>query len=182
MADSEFNKTLVFRTGLAGADLTTTSIRSVQADEPLAAATSMGGRPMRRQPSPVAAVKLELAERFARLKLDFQTHEADAADQAKWSELEKQSRALDPDGAQHRHRLATILGDLACGRRLRRALRRPRSFRALGGAWRPQVDGVRNRLTDGRNNPEKCRGVAGLPRTTGANLEAIKPARTSEHR
>ena len=80
--------------------------------------------------------KARIAERFARLKLDFQTHEADAADQAKWSELEKQSLALDPDGAQHRRRLATILGDLACkddgAPYVARAL-----FAALGGARRP---------------------------------------------
>jgi hypothetical protein len=89
--------------------------------------------------------------------------------------LEKQSHTLDPDGAQHRRRLATMLGDLSCGADgapyVARALVRLR-LAALGD----QLDGVRDRIKVGRNDPEKCPGVSGFTESEWRQLDAIKPA------
>ncbi len=134
-----------------------------------------------------------VAARFDRLRPEFQTAEADASDLSKWNELEKQSHTLDPDGAQHRRRLATILGDLSCDEDgapyVARALVRGFIAKPTAAALRArveaalrlaavgdQLDRVRNRMKAARNNPETCPGIAGFTEDDWRRLDAIKPA------
>ena len=209
LADSYFNGSLVFRTDVSNADLLTSVVRSVQADqvklrinvgkfswegatadEPLTqddvdkwidAATEFG-------PEIERAMR---TDQFARLKSNFQTPEVDAADSSKWRELEQKSQADDPTGVYHRSRMATILGDLACG-----ADGGPYVARNLvslpvnGWLARPfsksdsrlatlgdQLDGVRERMNAARKNPESCPGVVGFTKDDWRGLEAIEPVR-----
>lgn len=186
MSDSEFDATFVFRTGVNHANMSTSAIRSVEADRFL---LKKGDNSTRIEPLTPAdvegwnAVAMEfagqkdksiIAGRFARLKPDFQTAQQDSEDHAKWSELEKQSVQDDPDGAQHRRRLAAIFGDLACeadgAPDVARGILVARYF-ALGD----QFDAVRNRMKAARKEPEKCPGAAHLSQRDWDLLDAINP-------
>jgi uncharacterized protein YjbI with pentapeptide repeats len=192
--DSEFDQTFVFRTDTNDANLSAAVAQLPQTDgvkvnergviEPLtqadldmwiAAATEFAGE----------REKASIAERFARLKPAFQASEQDAADHAKWGELARQSAALDPTRAQHRRRLAAILGDLAC-----KADGAPYVARVLGGnplaigrgqgsfgeMFSDRRDGVLERLRFARNSPQTCPAVAGFTEDDWQRLEPVKPA------
>jgi hypothetical protein len=181
---------LVFRTDIASANFSASAIRSVRADriklsdtdarvlEPLAQSDVDQWRAVATQFAAAAifldeAEKVRVAERFGRLKSDFQTNEQDGSDQAKWRELEQRSLVLDADGAKHHRRLAEILGDLACGPDgapyLAIGLIRHGRLAALGD----QLEGVRNRMKDGRKKPDDCKGVAGFTEADWRALDAI---------
>ena len=185
---AEFYETFVFRTGVTDANVSTLSILSA---DPVRLSEPFNPFPFTSEPlTPgdvdkwsAAAMEFverngndiaqrDIAQRFARLKPGFQTPQQDAADQAMWSGWQQASLALDPTGAQHRRRLATILGDLACEVSgepyVARALFAQASWRALGG--------VRDRIKDGRKNPETCPGVAGFSADDWRIVDAIKPA------
>jgi uncharacterized protein YjbI with pentapeptide repeats len=169
LSDSELDNNFVFRADISDANLATASIRSIEADKvsshyagdtaPLtdadinrwiAAATEFAREKER----------AKITQRFARLK-PVQPTEQDASDQAKWTELVKQSLALDP--AQHRRRLADRLGDLACDPEgapyvARRLVGMPERLDTLGD----QLARVRKRMKAGREKPDDCKGVAGF--------------------
>jgi uncharacterized protein YjbI with pentapeptide repeats len=217
MADGELDGTFVFRTDITNANLSTSTIASVQADRvklsdvnfiSLLLSTPANETPL--LPADVgnwiaAATefaaekdKAGIAGRFARLKTDFQ----EEPKQVKWPGLKQASLALDPDGAEHRLRLATILGDLACDADaspyVARALiasaamglltRKPSSRLAAIG---DQLDRVRDRMKAARKAgdssgllerlagalriPKLCPGVAGFTEDDWRRLEAIKP-------
>jgi Pentapeptide repeats (8 copies) len=128
LADTEFDGAFVFRSNIIdNGTLAMMAVRSVRAGK-----VKSGGGNIESElndadvgewiaaATQFAAPRDEkrIRDQFERLKLNpgFQTSEQDAADEAKWAELTKQSRASDPEGANHRQRLATILGDLACNR------------------------------------------------------------------
>jgi uncharacterized protein YjbI with pentapeptide repeats len=198
--DSDLSGAFVFRTNMAEADLSNSAICSIRADqvklgdtdiEPLrvpdvdawiAAATQFakGGRATQ-----LGADKAMEGTRqqFVRLRLEpnFHTPAEDAADEAEWSDLTKQSVTSDPDGARHRERLAAFLGDLACGPDVApyvalRFVGRP-DFVGSGrlAALGTQLEGVRKRLKAGREKPEDCKGVAGFTEEDWRRLDAIKP-------
>jgi hypothetical protein len=81
----------------------------------------------------------------------------------------------DPTGAQYRQRLATFLGNLACG-----SEDAPYIARGLITSFRLAVSGdgyevVRTRMEEGRKTPEKCPGVVGFTEDDWHRLEKIKP-------
>jgi uncharacterized protein YjbI with pentapeptide repeats len=201
--DSDLSGAFVFRTNMAEVDLSNSAIRSIRADqvklgdthiEPLrvpdvdawiAAATQFakGGRATQ-----LGADKAMEGTRqqFARLRLEpnFHTPAEDAADEAEWSDLTKQSVTSDPDGARHREQLAAFLGDLACGPDgapyVARALVTAKTTTLSGyvdrlGVLGNQLAVVRDRMEEGRKTPEKCPGVAGFTEDNWHKLEAIKP-------
>jgi uncharacterized protein YjbI with pentapeptide repeats len=186
VGDVIFNETLVFRTDISFArNLPKAAIRSVQADAVTRNdLTSRDLRPL----SPADIDKWEAAatefasednrasisERFTRVKLGFQTAQQDAADESDWSVYGEDLPTLDPEGAKHRNRLATMLGDLAC-----EADGRPYVARGLLQripALGDQLDAVRNRMNEGRQNPERCPGVAGFTEKDWHDLRAMEPA------
>ena len=188
LRDSEFEGAFVFRTNLGDGDPLVTAIGSLHTDavkmdeekiEPLgspdmnawiAAATQFADE----------ADKAQIEARFGRLKSDFQTDDQDGHDQETWKNLVASNNAEDPAGDQHRLRLATILGDLACdpddapyvALGLIRATRLEDAARlaALGD----QLDTVRERMNEGRKEPEKCPGVSGFTDDDWRRLDAIK--------
>jgi hypothetical protein len=111
--------------------------------------------------------------RFPRLNPDFQ----ELPSQPTWGGLEEASRALDPNSAEHRRRLADRLGGLACdgdgAPYVARGLIHRRLFRSLVD----QLEGVRKRMKAGREKPDDCKGVAGFTENDWRELEAIKPAK-----
>jgi hypothetical protein len=123
--------------------------------------------------------------RLARLQPGFQTPEQDVADQLTWSDLEKRALALDPDGTQHRRRLAAILGDLVCDAEgapyVARVLVGDHTITVAGqeitrlAGLGDQLETVRARMQAGRKNPEKCPGVVGLTEDEWQLLGSIKP-------
>ena len=189
MADATIDGTFVFWTNVADADLSTTAVRSVRADPvkaseitevtPLTAPDVDGWIAAATQFAPESD-NAKIAARFARLKPDFH----DDLRQPSWSGIEEASRALDPNRARHRQRLAKILGDLACdpshapdvAQELTTWNGYPDSSRLadLGD----QLDMVRARMEEGRKNSEKCRGVVGFDEEDWRLLEAIEPAQT----
>jgi uncharacterized protein YjbI with pentapeptide repeats len=183
MSESEIDETFVFGADMDDAHLATAAIRSARSDD-----VYRDDEKEIRTLSPYDVKywiadatdfvrekdKENIAARFARLepKPDHQ----EVADQPKWGGLAEISRALDPDGAQYRRRLADRLSDLACDAEgapyVARGLVRNDLFSRLGDHF----DGVRNRLKNGRNKPETCPGVAGFTEGDWRALEAIKPA------
>ena len=78
-------------------------------------------------------------------------------------------RCLDPVGANHRQRLAGLLGPLACAPEgapyvARNLVGNPAVYDLSGrlASLGDQLDGVRARMKEGREKPEKCPGVAGF--------------------
>jgi hypothetical protein len=193
MAAVQFDGTSVFRTDIANATLSESAIRSVRADAAtfeipwsLAPLTPADVDKWIVAATEFAAEteKTQIIKRFGRLHPDSQTADQDAADQAKWGELAKLSLALDPDGAQYRRRLATILGDLVCeadgAPYVARALitghetHGPPERNTLSSSLGGQLDFVRNRMKEGRATPKKCSGVADFTEDDWRNLDAIK--------
>jgi uncharacterized protein YjbI with pentapeptide repeats len=189
LSDAAFDETLVFRTDIRDANFSTVSIRSVaggmvthddfgetkpltqtDVDEWIAAATQFGPR-------------RDGDMSFARLKSGYQTTEQDASDQARWGELAKQSLLLDPDGLQHRRRLADRLGDLACSAEgapyVARSLIRWSPAHARLSALGDQLEGVRKRMKEGHEEPETCPGVIGFTEADWQALDAIPPTQAS---
>ena len=187
LADSSFAENLVFRTNIARANLVTAAIGSVYADR-ITINEKGGSEPL--TPRDIdkwmtagtqfarANLKDGIVKRFDCLKPDFQVD----PDEVKWSGLHEASLALDPEGAQHRRRLAKFLGDLAgepanapqvARNLIRQEERREIRVAALGD----QFATFRARLEDGRKTPEKCLGVAGFTEDDWLRLEAIRPAR-----
>jgi hypothetical protein len=129
--------------------------------------------------------KASIVARFARLRAGFQTPEQDAADSAKWDQLASLSTVLDPTNAQHRRRLASILGDLACGPDgapyIARVLEgNPWSIgRGQGALWEvlsDRRDGVVERLRSARESPQICPGVSGFTQNDWDRLKPITRA------
>jgi hypothetical protein len=123
--------------------------------------------------------KAVIIQGFARLK-PLESTAQDASDQAKWTELLKQSLSLDPDGAQYRRRLADRLGDLACDAGgapyVARGLVGPSVFGDPGlAALGDQLKSVRTRMKAAREKPDACKGVTGFTEDDWRRLEAIKP-------
>jgi uncharacterized protein YjbI with pentapeptide repeats len=194
LSDAEVDRTFVFRTDFADANLATAAIRPVHADqvkpdeddkiEPIGQADVVRWI---RSATQFAAEedKDAIKKRFGRLKLEppFQTAEQDTADAAKWDAVAKQSQALDPDGAHHRRRMATILGDLACGADsadgapsvARSLVRQPQGIPGRLADLGDQLDAVRERMEAGRKTLEKCPGVAGFTEDDWSALNALKP-------
>jgi hypothetical protein len=122
MADAQLDTTFVWRTNIAKADLSTAAIRSVRTDQMERLGNKIGPIAPSDVNELIAAAtlfmpegdKAGIAERFARLKPNFQTLDEDAGDRKQWESQAESDRARDPDGAQHRHRLSTILSKLAC--------------------------------------------------------------------
>jgi uncharacterized protein YjbI with pentapeptide repeats len=200
IADSEFNDPFIYRADATGANLATTLIRRVRADavklrDEGSVSTFIPTDIVPLTPSDVDRWTAEATEfapetqrtsivaRFARLQPSFQTPEQDAADHS-WYYLEQQSLELDPNAAQHRRRLATILGDLACkpegapyvarlliGDHTTMAGYSVARLAGLGD----QLVTVRTRMEEGRKSPEKCPGVVGLTESEWQLLESITP-------
>jgi uncharacterized protein YjbI with pentapeptide repeats len=193
--DSEFDEVFVFRTDTTNANLSTAVTRAPHTDgvklndrgviEPLNVASPL--------PWITAATEFvgerkqeeSIVERFARLNPAFQTSEQDAADEAKWAELARQSGALDPTGERHRRRLAVILGDLACqvdgAPYVARVLVGDPSAiaRGLGNLverFSDRRDGVLERLRSARSSPQTCPGAAGFTEDDWRRIEPIKSA------
>jgi uncharacterized protein YjbI with pentapeptide repeats len=187
MGDSNLDATFVFRTNIADANLATAMIRLVDAsqvtvmdkggigpfssadvDKWIAAATGGSDRE-NREP--------DIVERFVRLKMSFQ----EDSNEVKWSGMEEASLALDFDGAEHRRRLAKLLGDLACDGHDAPYIARgvmPEQVSILGIEVGPpslgeQLDAFRARLEKGRNNPDQCPGVVGFTEDDWRRLESI---------
>jgi uncharacterized protein YjbI with pentapeptide repeats len=185
LAESEFDYTNIFRTNVVGANLSTVAIHSVLADpvdpaevdEWISAATQFASEENR----------VPIAERFARLKPEFR----ETGQEPTWPGMEEASRALDPDGANHRQHLAKLLGDLACGAEgapyVARRLVRPGIYTKEPGVYTLRSEGyrlaslgdqfgsVRARMEEGRKTPEICPGVAGFIDNDWRALDAIKP-------
>jgi uncharacterized protein YjbI with pentapeptide repeats len=184
LADSEFNRTFVFRSSIASADLSTAAIESVQdylfklddnfqfealseldVDKWIAAATQLT----------TERDRADIVARFDRLKPNSQTDEHDAADGQKWKTSEEGYRSRDPQGAHHRRYLAAFLGDLACGSGdapyVARGLIKSDRLASLGD----ELEAVRRRMKDGREKLDMCRGVAGFTEDDWRKLDAIKP-------
>lgn len=123
-----------------------------------------------------------IAKRFDRLKPNFQTTEQDARDDQVWKSLEVSSSVRDPAGTQHRQRLASFLGDLACD--LDGAPHVARGLVTGGRSYTgsrlselgDQLDTVRNRMKAGREQPDACKGVAGFTENDWRRLDEIQPA------
>jgi uncharacterized protein YjbI with pentapeptide repeats/class 3 adenylate cyclase len=188
LTDADLSGAFVFRVNIANANLTTSLIRSVRADQVKLdkdKVVSLNDADV--DPWVVAATEFQKVEEnknivrsfFKRLKVKpgFQT----AADEVKWSELAKQSLTLDPDGAQYRKRLADRLGALACD-----PDGAPFVARRLVGGWPnndhpgrlaalgDQLEGLRKRMKEGREKPDTCKGVAGFTEEDWRALDALK--------
>jgi uncharacterized protein YjbI with pentapeptide repeats len=179
LSEGQLINAFVFRTNIAGANLSNSLIVEIRADQ----VTRPNDKP---EPAPFADAevhawiaaatefvaekdKAATSSRFDRLQVRFK----DDAPEVTWAGMEEASSALDPNGAHHFRRLRSFLGDLACSpdgapyvaRRLIRHLI------VLGY----QVAVVRDRMEEGRKTPEKCPGVAGFTEEDWRELEAIKP-------
>jgi uncharacterized protein YjbI with pentapeptide repeats len=174
LSDSEFTHTSVFRTNIAEADFEDAAIGNLlpgSADDVeiwIAAATELA----------LEKNKAYNAERFERLKPTFQTADQDAADRAKWEELETHSLSHDPNGALLRGALATLFEQIACDEvdgvdgalYIIRGLISSDRLAALGD----RLEGLRKRMKDGRYKPEKCLGVADFTEEDWRKLDAVK--------
>ena len=191
-ADSEFDGAFVFRTDATSANLSTCMVRSIRTDGyrlaffpvlsvlPLAEDDIDEWRAAATQFATDEMVKADKVQHFERLKAEL-AGDQDEARQVTWTGMEEASLALDPGGAQHQRRLATILGDLACEPEFA-----PYVARALVGQHSPphsrlaalgdeQLNRVRNRMQEGRTSPTKCPGVTGFSDGDWQELKAIKP-------
>ena len=198
LKDSELYGTFVFRAAVADRDLSPAAIRSVHAGQVKAA--QLGGDAPRLSTTPGnltdADVKAwidattqfaadddkeNIRQRFETLNPGFQTRVEDEVDEAKWREVTKQSVASDPDGAQHRERLAAFFADLVCGADggpyIARGLIRQKNEDGVArmAALGDQLERVRNRMKAGRDKPDECKGVAAFTEDDWRGLEAIKP-------
>jgi uncharacterized protein YjbI with pentapeptide repeats len=170
LSDSDLRDTYIFRTPIADASFETAVIRSVNqgsaddVDNWIHAATEFAREEQ----------KANIVKRFERLKAS-PTGDQDAADKAKWNELETQSLAHDPKGVLLRAALAILYEQIACDEvdgavYILRRLIIDRRFAALGD----QLEGLRKRMKDGRDKSE-CPGVAGFTEDDWRALDAIKP-------
>ena len=194
-ADSEFDGTFVARADLTDAKLNLAAIRSVRADmvksvtpgliEPLTPA-DVGEWIAEAAQFVDDSDKATIAPHFDRLKSTFATADKDAADKASWSCLAELTRSRDPDGANHRSRLATIIGDLACNADgapyvalatiVPPSVEESSRLAALGD----QVGGVKDRLKAARKNPETCPGVASFSGADWARLDVITTVKAQD--
>lgn len=204
LTDSDLVSDAFFRANIADANLSTATVEFIPAKAILLDKRLVG--PELINPSEVdgwiaAATQFVAGERkdlinqrFDRLKPHFQSGAEDDADAAKWAELARQSQVSDPNGTHHRRRLATFLGDLACGPHssdgapyVARGLMGQRVpwwhvSRSLFGETGPgrlaalgdQLGAVRDRMKAGRKDPDKCPGVAGFTEDDWKQLDSIK--------
>jgi uncharacterized protein YjbI with pentapeptide repeats len=189
LADSDFDGAFVFQTTMAGANIAAASIRGILADQVKPDKNGATERLSQLDVEPWIADatqsashmdKARIASQFAGLMPEFQKDPQDLSD-LRWKRFEVSSSAPDANDAPHRRRLATLLGDLACGadsvpyvaRSLvaRPDIGKPGRLAALGG----QLEGVRKRMKEGREKPEACKGVAGFTEEDWRRLDAIKP-------
>jgi uncharacterized protein YjbI with pentapeptide repeats len=210
LLESEFDRTFVFRTSIGEKELRPAAIRSVRTDpfkgggcdknEPLGP-SDLDDWIARATKFTPDADKAAIVARFARLKPDFQTPDQDARDHEKWATSADSKRKQDPDGAQSRQRLSTILGDLVCGRYGAPYVARGFVWQHIGvceatktprlAVLGDQIGFVRKRMEQGRKSGEgkglfgslaetlattqSCPGVAGFTETDWRWLDAIKP-------
>jgi uncharacterized protein YjbI with pentapeptide repeats len=181
MADNSLNRTFVWGTDSSVEEWSKALIRAVRTDRVKHAASSVEPLTPEDVEAWIAAAtqfapskeKDSIAKRFDRLKKNFQAADQDAADVAKWKSLEDSHRSSDPNGAQHRQRLANFLGELACEPADAPYVARGlilNSLEALGD----QLGDVRSRMNAAREKPEACKGVAGFTEDDWRKLDAIK--------
>ena len=186
LTDAELKMAVVWRTDFADADLSTATIWQVRADqvklnefdkaEPLTQSDIGDWIAAATQFAP-EVFKTLIIKRFARLKLDFQTADQDARDDKGWKGLADSDKARDPTGVEYRRRLATILGDLACGSQgapyVARGLVGQPPFYGRLVSLGDQLEAVRNRMKAGREKPDACKGVAGFTEDDWRALDAL---------
>jgi hypothetical protein len=91
--------------------------------------------------------------------------------------------ARDPGSANHRQRLAILLGDLACDADAAPYIARQLIGTGLSDLVTPsrlpklgdQLEDVRRRMEAGRENPTSCPGVVGFSQGDWRALEALMP-------
>jgi uncharacterized protein YjbI with pentapeptide repeats len=192
LSDGELDMAFVFRTDISDAELATAAIRNIQADKVmpwiLPKTAPLTDEDVDRWTGAATEFarekdKAEITQRFARLK-PVQVTGQDASDQAKWSELGKQSAALDPDGGQYRRWLADRLGHLACdpdgAPYVARGLVGQPPFYSRLASLGDQLERVRERMKAGREKPDACKGVAGFTEADWRQLDAIKPSQSQK--
>lgn len=180
LSESSLKRISVFRTVIGGANLAPAVVERGTPVEPLTIGRIESWLAAEATAVPSDRVKELAISCLTQLKDGFSAA-ADKSDSSDWDELTAESHARDPDGTQHRHRLATVLGDLACSGDgapyvarglIRPPLGLPPRLAALGD----QLDAVRTRIEEGRKTRERCPGVAGFTEEDWHQLEAIKPA------
>ena len=178
MSDSEFDATFVFRTGVNHANMSTSAIRSFEADRFL---LKKGDNSTRIEPLTPAdvegwnAVAMEfagqkdksiIAGRFARLKPDFQTAQQFLRITRSGANLRNRRSGAIPTALNTVAELAAIFGDLACeadgAPDVARGVLVARYF-ALGD----QFDAVRNRMKAARKDPRNAPAPLTFPSATG---------------
>jgi uncharacterized protein YjbI with pentapeptide repeats len=113
LRDAQATDVFVWRTNIKDADLSTAGIGSVWI-EPVAQSDVDGWIKDAKQFA-TEKNKIEISDRFERLKNDFQTANQDADDRQRWKNWKDEDHLRDPEGGNHRKGLANLLGDLACG-------------------------------------------------------------------
>ncbi len=129
--------------------------------------------------------KSAIAARFDRLKNAFH---GDSEEKPNWTGWTEASRALDPNGSNHRRRLAEFLVYLTCHvDNARYVLRALSSTYALGSVDNgelletrvPEMGNqfaiFRRRIEEGRRNPDKCPGAVGFTDNNWRHLERPIP-------
>jgi hypothetical protein len=176
LADSTLDETFVFGTNITAANLATAAVRSVHTDQVkdskslaevevwIVAATQFAA----------GDEKENIAQRLYPLRKE--PSEQDKANIATWKSLEDSYHLRDPNVAQHRQRLAKLLGDLACKSAgkpyVARGLIDNGRLEALGD----QLEGVRERLQGAPEKPNTCQGVAGFTEDDWRRLKGIEAA------
>ena len=192
MADTDFKGAIVFRTNIDGADFLMSAITDVREDAVKMGEICKNCEPLKREDlkewttaATEFASEIEMARivaRFGRVEKAWSTGILQRTpEQVTWTGMQELYAVFDLDGAQHRRRLAAILGDLACGPNgaphVARGLVGLPEIGASGrlAALGDQLEGARTRMREGRTTPDRCAGVAGFTEEDWRRLEAIKP-------
>jgi hypothetical protein len=180
MADTEFEGALVFGTNVAEADLSTSAIQDVRADSVKTSGIRKIERLTREDVKKWISAATEfapeadrarIAARFGRLEKAWSTGIVQKTPkQVTWTGMQEAYGVLDPNGANHRRRLALILGDIACDSEgapdVARALSDPFGgrFNELGDQL-DRLKAVRKASDTGGaflNGPKPCPGIGGF--------------------
>lgn len=114
-----------------------------------------------------------IAARFDRLTEGAMSLAQDAELARPWRELEEDSRRDDPDRAKHNAARAKILGYFACEGGSGSPYVAQRMI-AQSGVSGDRLETFRNRLREGRINPEKCPGVIGFTEDDWRALDNVQ--------